>query len=64
MIPRIMIHISFAFMLLIEGCVPSKRSLYKQVPEPDYWPTEGWQRSPLEAPRSTGHGFRIDCPKA
>jgi CubicO group peptidase (beta-lactamase class C family) len=48
MTTRTIVFILLALILLTAGCAPSK-SISVQVPEPDYWPTEGWKSSTPEA---------------
>jgi len=48
MTPRTIVCIFLTLILLITGCTPAE-SVSVQAPEPDYWPTAGWQSSTPEA---------------
>jgi hypothetical protein len=48
MVSKTAICLFLAFAALLAGC-SSPKSISVQVPEPDYWPTEGWQSSTPEA---------------
>jgi CubicO group peptidase (beta-lactamase class C family) len=45
---KTLLCVFLALMTGMAACAPSK-SVSVQVPEPDYWPTEGWQSSTPEA---------------
>ena len=45
---KIILSCLLIFVVLITGCA-SQKSVSMQVPEPDYWPTAGWQSSTPEA---------------
>jgi CubicO group peptidase (beta-lactamase class C family) len=45
---KTLLYVFLALMIGMAACAPLK-SMAVQVPEPDYWPTEGWQSSTPEA---------------